>query len=113
MQGLWSQLKEQFNKIYLFFTNIWLAVSILLVIILFLAIGSFLPMDLTEVAQDNVFYQVLITLGFKEFFTSPMFSVLLILLLLNLTACTVKRILKLPNTPYWIGTHAGHIGFLS
>jgi cytochrome c biogenesis protein len=112
MHGLITQFKEQFNKAYLFFTNIWLAVAILLVIILFLAIGSFLPMDLSDVAEGNVFYQILITLGFKEFFTSPMFSVLLILLLLNLSACTVKRILKLPNTPYWIGTHIGHIGLI-
>jgi hypothetical protein len=84
MHSLITQFKEQFNKAYLFFTNIWLAVAILLVIILFLAIGSFLPMDLSDVAEGNVFYQVLITLGFKEFFTSPMFSVLLILLLLLL-----------------------------
>lgn len=112
MKDLINRIREEFIKVYLFFTNIWLAVAILLVIMLFLAVGSFLPMDLGDVAEGNQFYQLLIALGFKEFFISPVFSVLLILLLLNLTACTVKRILKLPNTPYWIGTHLGHIGLI-
>jgi cytochrome c biogenesis protein ResB len=107
-----KSLKSIFSQIFFFFTNIWLLVVLLLFLMFFLIVGSFLPMDLITAAETNSFYAFLVKLGFGDFFHSAVFAGLLVLMWLNLTACTIKRMLKLPVTWYYVGTHLGHVGLV-
>lgn len=99
-------------QVFWFFTNIWLLVVLLLFLLFFLVAGSFLPMDLIAAAEHNSFFALLVKLGFGDFFHSAVFAGLLVLMWLNLTACTIKRMLKLPVTWYYVGTHLGHVGLV-
>jgi len=85
MKKLWQKLINILSDVKYF-------LILLVIITVSSVVGTVLP-------QGNNYYQ------------SPLFSALLILLAINLFACTLKR-LKLKLSVYTVGTHILHIGLL-
>lgn len=87
-----------YKSIYNFFKSIKLSIVIILLIIVFSIIATFIPQNL-----DSSFYKakypeflsfLILTINLNKFFNSLLFFILIIIFSLNLLTCSIHRVVK-------------------